>query len=97
MVFDKGYSLIWFDLNQTIIKDGTQIVVCTSLACFKEIHMEADIDKVKAFFNLFEIVKVCILVWIPEFSENIEVLSIFLFDVTNEITHKEGVDMLDCI
>ena len=44
MVFDKGYSLIWFDLNQTIIKDGTQIVVCTSLACFKEIHMKANID-----------------------------------------------------
>ena len=97
VVVDKSHSLVRLEFNQAICKNTTKVIVGTCSASIKEILVETNIDKVKAFFRFFEIVQIGFLVWIPKFTENIEIVTIFFLHITDEITHKERVNVLNGI
>ncbi|VJJ37106.1 Uncharacterised protein [Streptococcus pneumoniae] len=97
MVVDKSHRLVRLEFNQAICENATKVIVCASLTGFKEILVETNIDKVKVFFRFFEIVQIGFLVWVPKFTKNIEIVTVFFLHIADEVAHKERVNMLNGI
>ena len=83
--------------RQCSIKNGSKVEIFTFLTSSEEILVEGHIDQVIQVVNAFQVLIVGFCVAIPKFTKDVEIFSIFFGDIVDEILHKEGVNVLDCI
>ena len=59
--------------------------------------MEGYVDQVIQVINAFQVLIVSFCVAIPKFTKDVEIFTILLGNIVDEILHKEGVDVFDRI